>query len=602
MESAAAVRARLEKQKESKRPLSDRKGKLDSKFKGGRSTSTKEVKELKQYPKKQDVVKQKSAASHQLRPDTLNESKQRPLHQKVLEPRFEECFTSTQETKELKMWPKKISSDKKRSVASCQAQLQILRESNQRLLDQKGMLESKLEEVLSTSTQEIEVLKHQLMKLDCDKQALHAEMLSILAAHKLEGKKHRHQLSEIGDKVKQCQKFSSSLEQKITSADEEIDLKSERLEKTRQVRGQLQQEVKDYKQKLANANQSGQESDIRYLKMKMTLIGKQIDSITNRQIAEVLRMRHLLPKATEDSFPDRKFLCDCIQLWEKSIKELDVKKQMMLKEGNDLLRLIVQGRPLSCLPDLKISASELSEMTIIPFINIVVNTKEHNGTGSKRTSVSPSEVDPCTASLSPSPGNTNHAVPWSLFTDDRVYEKVDKTSIASSQVQKLATKLKNVVISDNDGAESATHPRLSHQLRSRSERHDIKCAVDEVQTKNNKRFLGISLKNILERELQLKLHARTGSASKAPWADVTQEGAAALPKGLKWKGLDCSGNSSDVCSICLEGFYGYKTLTLDCLHVFHNICIKDWLKIESSCPNCRSYSIVEEEYPPLSRK
>ncbi|XP_066979362.1 E3 ubiquitin-protein ligase TTC3-like isoform X4 [Macrobrachium rosenbergii] len=562
MESAAAVRARLEKQKESKRPLSDRKGKLDSKFKGGRSTSTKEVKELKQYPKKQDVVKQKSAASHQLRPDTLNESKQRPLHQKVLEPRFEECFTSTQETKELKMWPKKISSDKKRSVASCQAQLQILRESNQRLLDQKGMLESKLEEVLSTSTQEIEVLKHQLMKLDCDKQALHAEMLSILAAHKLEGKKHRHQLSEIGDKVKQCQKFSSSLEQKITSADEEIDLKSERLEKTRQVRGQLQQEVKDYKQKLANANQSGQESDIRYLKMKMTLIGKQIDSITNRQIAEVLRMRHLLPKATEDSFPDRKFLCDCIQLWEKSIKELDVKKQMML------------------------------------------NTKEHNGTGSKRTSVSPSEVDPCTASLSPSPGNTNHAVPWSLFTalDDRVYEKVDKTSIASSQVQKLATKLKNVVISDNDGAESATHPRLSHQLRSRSERHDIKCAVDEVQTKNNKRFLGISLKNILERELQLKLHARTGSASKAPWADVTQEGAAALPKGLKWKGLDCSGNSSDVCSICLEGFYGYKTLTLDCLHVFHNICIKDWLKIESSCPNCRSYSIVEEEYPPLSRK
>ncbi|XP_064087050.1 E3 ubiquitin-protein ligase TTC3-like isoform X2 [Macrobrachium nipponense] len=594
MESAASLRGRLEKQKESKRPVSNLRRKLDSKHKAGRSTSTKKRKEVKQYPKKRNSVKQ-------VQLDAQNVSKQRPLHQKVLEPRFEVCFTSTQEIKELEMWPKKMSSDKKRSAVSRRAQLETLRESNQRLLAQKAMLESKLEEVRSTSTQEIKALKHQLIKLDCDKQVLRDDMISIIATHKLEGKKHRNLLSEVGNKAKECQKFLNSLEQKITCADEEIKLKSERLEKTRKIRAELQQEVKDYKQELANVSQSGQESDIRYLKMKMTVFGKQIDSITKRQITEVLRMRHLLPKATEDSFPDKKFLCDCIQLWENSIKELDVKKQMMLK-GDDLLKLIVQGRPLSCLPDLKISASELSELTIIPFINIIVNTKEHNGTDSKGISVSPSKVGHWTASHSPSPGNTNGAEPWSLFRDDQVYEKVDKTSIASSRVQKLATQLKNVVISDNGGAEHATHPRLSHQLRSHNKSNDIKCAVDEVQTKNNKRILGISLNSILERELQLKLRAPAGSASKAPWADVSQEGAAAVPMGLKWRGLDCSGNSSDVCSICLEGFYGYKTMTLDCLHVFHNICIKDWLKIESSCPNCRSFSIVEEEYPPLSRK
>ncbi|XP_064087051.1 E3 ubiquitin-protein ligase TTC3-like isoform X3 [Macrobrachium nipponense] len=553
MESAASLRGRLEKQKESKRPVSNLRRKLDSKHKAGRSTSTKKRKEVKQYPKKRNSVKQ-------VQLDAQNVSKQRPLHQKVLEPRFEVCFTSTQEIKELEMWPKKMSSDKKRSAVSRRAQLETLRESNQRLLAQKAMLESKLEEVRSTSTQEIKALKHQLIKLDCDKQVLRDDMISIIATHKLEGKKHRNLLSEVGNKAKECQKFLNSLEQKITCADEEIKLKSERLEKTRKIRAELQQEVKDYKQELANVSQSGQESDIRYLKMKMTVFGKQIDSITKRQITEVLRMRHLLPKATEDSFPDKKFLCDCIQLWENSIKELDVKKQMML------------------------------------------NTKEHNGTDSKGISVSPSKVGHWTASHSPSPGNTNGAEPWSLFRDDQVYEKVDKTSIASSRVQKLATQLKNVVISDNGGAEHATHPRLSHQLRSHNKSNDIKCAVDEVQTKNNKRILGISLNSILERELQLKLRAPAGSASKAPWADVSQEGAAAVPMGLKWRGLDCSGNSSDVCSICLEGFYGYKTMTLDCLHVFHNICIKDWLKIESSCPNCRSFSIVEEEYPPLSRK
>lgn len=48
------------------------------------------------------------------------------------------------------------------------------------------------------------------------------------------------------------------------------------------------------------------------------------------------------------------------------------------------------------------------------------------------------------------------------------------------------------------------------------------------------------------------------------------------------------------CSICLEPIKAKtnvqqeKTTELKCHHFFHNECIQEWLKINSSCPNCRA--------------
>ena len=43
------------------------------------------------------------------------------------------------------------------------------------------------------------------------------------------------------------------------------------------------------------------------------------------------------------------------------------------------------------------------------------------------------------------------------------------------------------------------------------------------------------------------------------------------------------------CTICLEKFnINDKIINLECLHMFHNNCIKNWLKMKDYCPICKN--------------
>lgn len=56
-------------------------------------------------------------------------------------------------------------------------------------------------------------------------------------------------------------------------------------------------------------------------------------------------------------------------------------------------------------------------------------------------------------------------------------------------------------------------------------------------------------------------------------------------KNLKEKLI--KNDDNDICSICLENLKDDKCVILSCEHIYHNICIKLWLKKNDSCPNCR---------------
>ena len=48
------------------------------------------------------------------------------------------------------------------------------------------------------------------------------------------------------------------------------------------------------------------------------------------------------------------------------------------------------------------------------------------------------------------------------------------------------------------------------------------------------------------------------------------------------------------CIICLEDFKnGDKAIILPCIHLFHNECIKNWLKTQNTCPICK-YKLTGE--------
>lgn len=52
-------------------------------------------------------------------------------------------------------------------------------------------------------------------------------------------------------------------------------------------------------------------------------------------------------------------------------------------------------------------------------------------------------------------------------------------------------------------------------------------------------------------------------------------------------------DSDKTCSICLEEFSQEKEIIiLDCKHIYHNDCIIEWIYKDTSCPLCRSSSLV----------
>lgn len=50
----------------------------------------------------------------------------------------------------------------------------------------------------------------------------------------------------------------------------------------------------------------------------------------------------------------------------------------------------------------------------------------------------------------------------------------------------------------------------------------------------------------------------------------------------------------NLCCICLDDL-NPTTLKLKCNHSFHNVCIIDWLKRETTCPMCRQF--INLNYP-----
>ncbi|GFS27577.1 E3 ubiquitin-protein ligase TTC3 [Elysia marginata] len=58
------------------------------------------------------------------------------------------------------------------------------------------------------------------------------------------------------------------------------------------------------------------------------------------------------------------------------------------------------------------------------------------------------------------------------------------------------------------------------------------------------------------------------------------------------------------CTIChddMEPGCGQEIRVLDCGHRFHEDCIQSWLRVNQTCPNCRSHSLLEEDFPSLRK-
>lgn len=79
-----------------------------------------------------------------------------------------------------------------------------------------------------------------------------------------------------------------------------------------------------------------------------------------------------------------------------------------------------------------------------------------------------------------------------------------------------------------------------------------------------------------------------GAASNQPANHPTAESTLRSLPRVKVTSHDLVANQGSECSICLDEFsLGDPALRIFCGHLFHEDCVKDWLKKSNECPVCR---------------
>lgn len=59
------------------------------------------------------------------------------------------------------------------------------------------------------------------------------------------------------------------------------------------------------------------------------------------------------------------------------------------------------------------------------------------------------------------------------------------------------------------------------------------------------------------------------------------------------------GDDADQCSVCAETIkLGDEVRKLPCTHIFHKTCIDVWVLQHGTCPNCRTFVIPDDPFPP----
>ncbi|XP_078088843.1 E3 ubiquitin-protein ligase TTC3 isoform X2 [Mustelus asterias] len=84
-----------------------------------------------------------------------------------------------------------------------------------------------------------------------------------------------------------------------------------------------------------------------------------------------------------------------------------------------------------------------------------------------------------------------------------------------------------------------------------------------------------------------------GNIRAQPWKSVTAQTAS------QWHGSNPATFDDEPCIICHEDLTPDTMCVLQCKHHFHGLCIKQWLRENSTCPTCRVHALLPEDFPLL---
>ncbi|XP_070202004.1 E3 ubiquitin-protein ligase TTC3-like isoform X3 [Littorina saxatilis] len=146
------------------------------------------------------------------------------------------------------------------------------------------------------------------------------------------------------------------------------------------------------------------------------------------------------------------------------------------------------------------------------------------------------------------------------------------------------------------------------------DREHFQRAIQELRQAHNGSLTGLDLEFIITHVTRM-LIARGFKPQGAPVGNLNSNNSnssewrrVAPPPGLSaaWsvEGIepfagDRFVEEEDPCAICHEELTAAPILTLECMHRYHDQCIRTWFKQSATCPKCRTYTPLLDDFPTL---
>ncbi|XP_071957413.1 uncharacterized protein [Antedon mediterranea] len=135
--------------------------------------------------------------------------------------------------------------------------------------------------------------------------------------------------------------------------------------------------------------------------------------------------------------------------------------------------------------------------------------------------------------------------------------------------------------------------------------------LKEVRAANGNSLSGMPSKEIIERVVKMVLKREEHSLNQPSKISYSKK---MPPPGISmstdtglstWKTMPIrnpkplSLEEDDPCVICHEEMPTKPVSTLECQHTFHTDCIQRWMNEQKTCPTCREFVLLPDDYPTL---
>ncbi|XP_068925916.1 E3 ubiquitin-protein ligase DZIP3 isoform X2 [Petaurus breviceps papuanus] len=391
----------------------------------------------------------------------------------------------------------------------------------------------------------------------------------------------------------------SKLQQEIQAKDTEIRKLKEKLASGRsqweREKNKLEAKAKKCLSKLNGETNRAVTAEVWFLQSRRDFGLHQLEQTERECLLQLIRATTLA-----SSHPESLQLKATVESWDTIVADVRNKIAFCRTQYNEQIAMVKNGYPLTCLPSIQIPPPPpnpdtlmqhflgkhiMKENSLRAIPNFPQLASSYSGVGSTTSQARPPLVAGMTQPLQVPVletgiseavmGNERIKISW-----ERIMDKL-KTAFPEYSRKELTDLLRKLKDANGRSLIGLTFDEIVHRVSLMIEPKRSQNQIQGVQ----------SVDSILPSHPQPK--PSIDQPPRSVWRPLNPQ----VP--VAWEGTQNLGDEEELCVICHENLTPENLSVLACAHKFHSQCIKPWLKQQGTCPTCRLYVVLPEEFPGL---